>query len=241
MTDPSGTTVPSPVTYRLDDRVATITMDDGKANVLSLAMQATLHAAFDRATEDRAVVVLSGRPGVFSGGFDLATVRAGGPDMVAMIRGGFELSARLLAHPYPVVMACTGHAVAMGAFLLLSGDYSVGAAGDYKLVTNEVAIGMTMPYTAIEISRQRLSPAAFNRALLLAETFHPHNGVEAGFLDHVVPTDQVHDTAHRLAESLAALDLNAHAATKLRARANALQAISDAIATDAAAMERILG
>lgn len=240
MTDQSSP-VASPVSYRLDDRVATITMDDGKANVMSLPMQSTLHAALDRATTDRAVVILGGRPGVFSGGFDLVTMRTGGADMVAMVRGGFELSSRLLSHPYPVVIACTGHAVAMGAFLLLSGDYRIGAAGSFKLVTNEVAIGMTMPYTAVEIARQRLTPAAFNRSVLLSEPFGPHNGVEAGFLDHVVPAEQLQVTAQQMAESLTVLDMNAHAESKRRARAQVLQAMAEGIVADTAAMERALG
>lgn len=232
--------VESSVTYHIDDRVATITMDDGKANVMSLPMQATLHAALDRATDDQAVVILTGRPGVFSGGFDLVTMRAGGADMVAMVRGGFELSSRLLSHPFPVVIACTGHAVAMGAFLLLSGDYRIGAAGSFKLVTNEVAIGMTMPYTAVEIARQRLTPAAFNRSVLLAESFGPHNGVEAGFLDQVVPAEQLHDAARVLARSMTTLDMRAHADSKLRARGQALQAMSDGIVADTEGMERSL-
>lgn len=241
MTDLPSTPIASSVSYGFHNGVATIVMDDGKANALSLAMQAVIHAALDRATDDRAVVIIAGRPGVFSGGFDLATIRAGGADMVAMIRGGFELSARLLAHPYPVVMACTGHAVAMGAFLLLSGDFRVGTEGQFKLQTNEVAIGMTMPHTAIEITRQRLTPAAFTRSLLLAEPFGPHNAVEAGFLDQVVAPEYLLDTARRLAESMTALDMTAHAATKQRARAQALRAITDGIAADAAAMERVLG
>jgi enoyl-CoA hydratase len=161
------------VDYRMADSVAAITMDDGKVNVMSLAMQQEIHAALDRAERDTAVVLLSGRDGVFSAGFDLPVLRAGGPDALAMVRGGFELAARVLGFPFPVVIACTGHAMAMGAFLLLSGDYRIGGAGEYKLTANEVAIGLTMPRAAIEILRQRLTPAAFNRATLLAEVFRP--------------------------------------------------------------------
>ena len=116
-------------------------MDDGKVNALSPQMFTEINAAFDRAESDRAVVVLTGREGVFSGGFDLPLLRAGGPDSIAMLRSGFELAERTLSFPMPVVIACTGHAMAMGVFLLLSGDYRVGAAGPYKYSANEVAIG----------------------------------------------------------------------------------------------------
>src|SRR6185503_10431701 len=131
------------VSYQLDGSVATITMDDGKVNALSLQMLTELGAALDRATADRAVVVLTGRDGIFSAGFDLKVLRAGGPDAWAMLRGGFELAERILSFPTPVLIACTGHAIAMAVFLLLSGDYRVGVDGPYKINANEVAIGLT--------------------------------------------------------------------------------------------------
>ena len=220
------------VTYELKDAIATITMDDGKVNVMSLRMQAELNGALDRAAADRAVVVLSGRSAVFSAGFDLAVLRAGGTDSIAMVRGGFELAERVLSFPTPVVVACTGHAVAMGVFLLLSGDYRVGAAGSYKIAANEVAIGLTMPWAAVEVLRQRLTPSCFNRAAMLSEPFSPDNAVEAGFLDRVVGVAEVHDVARSTAVTLSALDMDAHAATKLRARAHALQAIRAGIDAD---------
>ena len=227
------------VHYELRDSVAAITMDDGKVNVLSLAMATELNAALDRAAADRAVVLLSGRERIFSAGFDLETLRAGGPDAVAMLRAGFELSARLLAFPMPVVIACPGHAVAMGVFLLLAGDYRLGADGPYRITANEVAIGLTLPRAAIEILRQRLTPAAFNRAVTLAEPFAPVDAVTAGFLDRVVPAAELQDTAAAIARQLGTLDMGAHAASKLRARAPALAAIRAAIDADFAELRAV--
>jgi enoyl-CoA hydratase len=220
------------VTYRLVDSVATVAMDDGKVNVLSLAMLTQLDEALDRAADDAAVVVLSGRERVLSAGFDLAALRSGGSEGLTMLRSGFELAHRLLSFPTPVVIACTGHAIAMGVFLLLSGDYRIGASGPYKITANEVAIGMTLPHAAIEICRQRLAPAHFNRAVVLAEVYSPDNAIEAGFVDRVVTPDAVHDTAREVATELAKLDMAAHAATKQRARGPALQAIRAAIESE---------
>src|SRR3954468_10810787 len=107
------------VTDRIEDAIATITMDDGKRNALSPAMLAELNAALDRAEAARALVVLTGRDGVFSAGFDLRVLGNAGADAAGMVRTGFELAARLLAFPTPTVVACTGHAIAMGAFLVL--------------------------------------------------------------------------------------------------------------------------
>ena len=117
------------LTYTVDEGIATVVMDDGKANVMSPAMQRDLHGALDRAESDDAIVVLVGREGVFSGGFDLNVLREGGRAADDMVQGGFELSLRMRSFPKPIVVACTGHAVAMGAFLLLSGDTRVGATG----------------------------------------------------------------------------------------------------------------
>lgn len=224
------------VTYRLHDAVAAITMDDGKVNVLSLAMIAELDAALDRAAADRAVVVLTGRDGVFSAGFDLPVLRGGGTEAADLLHAGFELAARLLAFRTPVVVACPGHAVAMGAFLVLSGDYRIGASGPYKITANEVAIGITMPYAAVEICRQRLTPAGFNRAVVIADVFPPEDAVTAGFLDRVVPATELAQTAAATAARLVSLDLDAHAATKQRARRLVGTALREAIDADDAAI-----
>jgi enoyl-CoA hydratase len=220
------------VDYRFDGGIATITMDDGKVNVASPAMQAELNAAFDRAEADGAVVLLSGRDGVFSAGFDLKLLRAGGSEALTMVRGGFELAARVLAFPHPVVMACTGHAVAMGVFLLQSGDFRIGAAGPYRFVANEVALGIRMPYPAIAILRQRLTPTCLSRAVLLAETFTPDNAVEAGFLDRVVEPDRLAEVARETAEAMLALDAQAHAMSKARLREQTLRDIRTGIEAD---------
>lgn len=220
------------VSYRLLDGVATIAIDDGKVNALSPAMLAEIGTALDRATADEAVVLLTGRPGLLSAGFDLTVLRARGPQADAMVRSGFELAARMLAHPRPVVIACTGHAIAMGAFLLLSGDYRIGVAGPYRITANEVAIGLTLPLAATEICRQRLTPAAFSRATVLAEVFGPADAVQAGFLDRMVAEPELADAARQVAEHVRELDMGAHAATKLRVRSGALSAITAAITQD---------
>jgi enoyl-CoA hydratase len=220
------------VTYRLQDSVATITMDDGKMNALSVDMFSEINVAFDRAKADRAVVVFTGRERVFSAGFDLRILRAGGPDAGKMVRMGFELAERILAFPAPVVIACTGHAIAMGAFLVLSGDYRVGAVGAHKIGANEVAIGITMPFFGVEMCRQRLATAHFHRAVINAEIYGPEDAVVAGFLDRVVPASELQDVARNTAAQLAKLDIDVHTATKLRARDHALKAIRAAIEAD---------
>ncbi len=222
------------VAYKLEQPICTITLDDGKVNCLSPQMLAEVNAALDRAEKDRAAVVLAGRKGKFSAGFDLTIIGRGGSDAVDMLINGFRLGERLLSFPMPVVIACTGHALAMGSFLLLSADYRIGADGAHKIGANEVAIGMTMPRFGVEICRQRLVPAHFHRAVISAEIYSPAGAVEAGFLDRVVPEDELIAAARDKATALAELNMHAHTATKLRARHEALQAVRKAIEADEA-------
>lgn len=225
--------MPARLTYDLRDAIATITLDDGKANALSTDMLVEIGGALTRAEADRAAVLLQGRPGMFSAGFDLRVLKAGGPEVTAMFLGGFELAHRLLSFPSPVVVACTGHALAMGSFLLLSADYRVGTSGLYKIGANEVAIGLTMPFFGIEICRQRLTPAYFQRSVINAEIHSPEAAVLAGFLDRVVPEGELLATARTVAAELGKLDRDTHTATKRRARGQALAAIRAAIDADA--------
>ena len=221
------------VTYELAEGIATITVDDGKANAITLALVDEIRAALDRAEGDGAVVVLAGRPGRFSGGFDLPTLTAFTYESADLLRAGFELSHRLLAFPRPVVISCTGHAIAMGSFLLLSGDHRIGIAGaGHKIGATEVAIGMAMPWAAIEVLRQRLTRAEFDRAALLAEVFTPDTAVGAGFLDEVVPVGELEARTHAIATRLATLDAKAHHVTKQRARGAMLEALAAAIERD---------
>lgn len=225
--------MPDALTYELSDSIATIVMDDGKVNALSLDMLQSIDAAFDRASGDGALaVVFAGREGRFSGGFDLATLRTGSQDAFKMLRQGFELAEKMLSFPRPVVIGCTGHAIAMGVFLLLSGDYRIGAAGDFRIHANEVAIGLPMPRSAVEICRQRLAPAHFNRAVNLAEPYTPDDAVAAGFLDRVVPAAEVLPSAHASATALAKLNMPAHEVSKQRVREGALAALRAAIEAD---------
>jgi enoyl-CoA hydratase len=220
------------VTYDCSNGVSTIRMDDGKVNCLAPKMLSELGHAFDRAEADKAVVLLIGREGKFSAGFDLGVFERGGDELRDMLKAGARLAERMLSFPTPVVIGCTGHALAMGAFLILSGDLRIGAGGPFKIGLNEVAIGMTVPHFGIEIARQRLSPAHFNRALLTAEIYSPESAVIAGFLDRVVPASEIAAASREAALAFTRLDMTAHAGTKRRAREAALSALKAAMVSD---------
>jgi enoyl-CoA hydratase len=226
-------TMSEPATYELDGGVATITMDDGKVNALSPTMLRAVHAGFDQAEQDAAVVVLTGRESYFSAGFDLEVFAGGEADrVIEMLRLGATLAERILAFPRPVLAACNGHAVAAGSFLLLAADLRIGTEGPFRIGLNEVKIGLTVPWFAIELARQRLQPAAFSRAVINANIYGPADAASAGFLDRVVAAGELRAVILEQAAQHAELDAAAHIATKLRARAGTLAAVRSAIETE---------
>jgi enoyl-CoA hydratase len=111
---------------------------------------------------------------------------------------------------------------------MLSADRRIGIRGNFKIGLNEVAIKLVLPLFAIEIARQRLTPAYFNR-VVTGEMCTPEESVVAGFLDEVVPPEDLAARSLDVARSLTTIDYATHSATKLRVRAAALAALDQAI------------
>lgn len=220
------------VDYTVEGNVALISMDDQGHNLISPNMLAQLNTALDQAEKEGLAVLLTGAREVFSAGFDLNILRSGVSDTFAMLIGGFSLSKRLLSFPRPVIVACNGHAIAMGAFLLLSADYRIGVVGDYKLVANEVKNGLTLPHSALAVCRYRLRPSFYDRVVNLSEVFKPSAGIQAGFLDEIVEAEQLHNTAMARAQTYAGLNAPAFKGTKLRMRKYVIKDVKRAIWAD---------
>ena len=223
--------MPERIAYRLCDGVATITMDDGKLNVMSTGMLHDLDAAFRLAERDEAIIVLrSGRKDIFSAGFDLKVLAANDPERsLEMVRAGAELALRLLSHPFPTLGIMEGHAFPMGTFLLLACDVRIAARGKHRMGLNEVAVGISPPGFAIELTRSRVHPAWLNRTVTLGEMFEPDDACAAGFLDHVVAGTEIEQTIDRIVSALRKLHAGSHALAKQRLRHSTISAMREAI------------
>jgi len=215
----------------IEDGIARITLDDGKVNALSREMIGEIGEALDAAERAGAVVVLSGREGIFSAGFDLTTFARGPEAGVAMVRAGAELIERLLGFPRPVLTVCTGHAYPAGAFLMLSADVRLGVAGPFRIGMNEVAIGITVPKFAVELARHRLTPTGFSR-ITTAPMFAPDEAARLGYLDRVLDADELAGAVEAEAARLRALDMPSFTATKARINERALHAVRAAASDD---------
>ncbi|WP_339071087.1 crotonase/enoyl-CoA hydratase family protein [Pseudomonas idahonensis] len=220
------------ISYHLEDGIATLTLSNGKVNAISPDVIAAFNAALDQATADRAVVIITGQPGILSGGYDLKVMTAGPKEAVALVTLGSTLARRLLSHPFPVIVACPGHAVAKGAFLLLSADYRIGVDGPFSIGLNEVQIGMTMHHAGIELARDRLRRSAFHRSVINGEMFDPQSAVDAGFLDKVVSAEELQGAALAAARQLKKINMLAHKNTKLKVRKGLLETLDNAIIQD---------
>ena len=220
------------VAYQLDDGVATLTLSNGKVNAISNEVIAAFNAALDQAEKDRAVVIITSGPGILSGGYDLKIMTSSPEAAMDLVAAGSTLARRMLSHPFPIVVACTGHAVAKGAFLLLSADYRIGVEGPFSIGLNEVQIGMTMHNAGIELARNRLNTSAFGRSVINGEMFDPKGALQAGFLDKVVAPEELTDAARTVALQLKKINMKAHKQTKLKVRKDFLETLDKAIELD---------
>ena len=192
----------SACTFEVDDGVAVLRLDDGKANAVNYEILAAVDSAVSDAEQDARALVIAGREGRFSAGFDLGLVGQGPPAARALVAAGARTAMRIYGARVPVVAACTGHAIAFGAIMLLSSDVRLGADASAKIGLNEVSIGMPLPVFAVELARDRLSPRCFTAATALATLYSPADAVDAGYLDELAPPDELMDAAVERAKAL---------------------------------------
>lgn len=216
----------TPATVEITNDIALIRMDDGKANAINFEMLEALNAALDKAEAEAKAIVLAGRDGRFSGGFDLNAFASLGADGVyKLLDAGAELLLRLYGNKLPVVAACTGHAIAMGVFILNACDTRVGTAGDYKIGANEAITGMNLPIFAMELSHDRLNPTHLTRATIQGFIYDPAGAVEAGYLDMLAETGKAEASAMAVAAQLAHLPAASYAWNKQAIRKATLDRI----------------
>ena len=208
--------------------VAVLKIHAGKVNAFSHELIDELHSALDEiiAGEPKAVV-LTGQEGIFSAGFDLKVMKSSPENAAKLIQAGGELLSRMYLLEKPLIIAASGHAVAMGAITLFVGDIRIGAEGSFKIGLNETNIGMVLPQFVIALAQDRLSTSMRSRAIAIGEIFNPEDACKAGFLDMTVPQDQLLVEAIAYGEKLGAyVDQKAFAENKRRLRIATLESVA---------------
>lgn len=224
------------VKYEGSRDIAVLSIDDGKANALSHEVVKAFNAGLDRAFKESKAVVIVGRPGMLSAGFDLKVMSSGPKAMRALVTEGAELLLRLYTFPKPIVVACTGHAMAAGALLLLASDTRLGVDGEFKIGLNEVSLGMPLPIFGVELARTRLAPTFLERATAQAEIFNPKSAIQVGYLDHLSGSQTIVDDAMEKAERLAKLGASAFEQTRSTLRKASARHIQKTLAADIAGL-----
>jgi enoyl-CoA hydratase len=211
------------------ENVTIITLDDGKANDFSPTMISEFNSLLDQVPTNKGSLLIHGREGMFSAGFDLKVMMSGAEPAVNMVRSGFKMLQRVFSFPRPVVASCTGHAIALGAFLLCSSDYRIGVKGDYKIGANELRNNMIVPTPILEIAKFKLTKSHKQRALLNAEMYAIEDAIEPGYLDEIVDADKIYDIALEKAKDLATLAHPQYNETKMLDQEDVIKKISNGI------------
>jgi enoyl-CoA hydratase/carnithine racemase len=224
------------VQYVVRDRIAHATIGNGKANALSFDVLAGLNDALTRAEDagesEVGALLISGAEGMFSGGFDLQVMRSGAQAAGTLVTDGGELFARMYGSQMPVVVACTGHAIAAGALLLLGADARIGARGPFRIGLIETQLGMVLPRWAVELAQERLSKRHVQDATVGARIYDPEGAADAGFLDSVVPPEALAEAAETEARRWAEFPRDAYRGQVRMCRGERLGRLAEAIAAD---------
>jgi enoyl-CoA hydratase len=235
--------MPERVTFRVDDGIGRLALDDGKVNAMALPLFDAMNAALDRAERERpAAIVITGRAGVFSAGLDLKLLPTLPPDDLRRTIVAFgRTMLRVFGFPIPTIAAVGGHAIAGGAILAFACDVRVAAAGAFRLHLNEVAIGLPLPSWALAIARAAIPTRWRTEAILHARPYAPAEALERGVVDGVVPPERLVAEAGARAAALRGLDLAAYATSKARLRAPAIEWATTRLESEVAALDRLPG
>jgi enoyl-CoA hydratase len=207
--------------YEMDKGISQITMDDGKVNAMDFVFFEEMGDALDRAEGDGAeTLIITGRPGYFSGGLDIKLVPTLPPTELNRLAETFARTLlRVFSLPLPTVAVCSGHAVAGGAMLSFSCDLRFVVDGPYRVQMNEMLVGIPFPSWMLLIGRSAIPVGWFVEAFLHARAYSPAEAVEKALFHGLIaggedPVAQVKTQS----EGLKALNLKAYEMSKKRLR-----------------------
>ena len=217
-------------TLESKDDVSIITIDDGKANVFSKNMIDAFNECLDNVPTDKGSLIITGREGMFSAGFDLKVISSGDIEKIRdMTLNGFKLLARIFSFPRPVLAACSGHGIALGTFLLCCCDYRIGIKGEYMVGANEMRTNMVIPTPILELIKFRVTQSYKYRAVLGGEMFALEDATKTGIIDEITESNNLMNTAMEKAKDLSTMGNPSYSLTKELFIAEPLKKINDAI------------
>ena len=217
-------------TLSKENDISIIKLDDGKANAFSYDMLSQVNDLLKKVPRDSGALVITGREGLFSGGFDLKTLATGDMEKITkMVQLGYRLLLELFSFDRPIVAAVSGHSIALGLFVTCSADYRIAIDGKYVCQANEVRNNMDIPTQIMEIIKARVNKKYFYSAVYHSDAYSVQDSIEVGYIDEVVSEDQFMKRVMEKAKELATLPHPFYANTKKTAQDDVRQKIADAI------------
>jgi enoyl-CoA hydratase/carnithine racemase len=210
------------------DGVATLRLDRPPANALVTPLLDALAAGLDEMLAAGArAVVLTGRPGMFSGGLDVPALLAEPEAGIRTFWERFFAVNRALAEcPVPVIAAISGHAPAGGAILALHCDFRIAAAGRFRMGLNEVHVGLPVPPTILTVLAAVVGARAARWLAVRGDLVPMEEAAALGLVDRLVPAEELAVAAEGLARELSALPPVAMNTTRRASKAAVLQALA---------------
>tara|TARA_Y100000768_G_scaffold228227_1_gene172295 strand:+ start:546 stop:1241 length:696 start_codon:yes stop_codon:yes gene_type:complete len=217
-------------TFKKEEDISIITLDDGKANVFSSEMSQQVNDCLDQVETEKGCLIITGKEGMFSAGLDLKTIQSGDMEKILdMSSSAFKLLARIFSFPRPVIAACSGHGIALGTFLICCCDYRIGIKGDFMLGANEMRTNMVIPTPILELIKFRVNNSHKYRAVLGAEMYTLEKAKEAGLMDDVVNPEDLIQVAMEKAKDLATMGHPSYTLTKELFIAEPMSKINEAM------------
>lgn len=217
-------------TLSQENNISIITLDDGKANAFSFEMLTQVNQLLAQVPRDSGTLVITGRDGIFSGGFDLKTLATGDMEKITkMVQLGYKLLLELYSFERPIVAAVSGHAIALGIFITCCADYRIAKNGQYVCQANEVRNHMDIPTQIMEILIARVNKNYFYPAVYHSDAYSMQDSIAVGFIDEVVEEDKFMSRVMDKAEELSSLPHPQYVNTKHFAQGDVIKKITDAI------------
>ena len=217
-------------TLSQENDISIIKLDDGKANAFSYDMLTQVNELLSKVPRDSGALVITGREGLFSGGFDLKTLATGDMEKITkMVQLGYHLLLELYSFDRPIIAAVSGHSIALGLFVTCSADYRIAIDGEYVCQANEVRNNMDIPIQIMEILKARVNKNYFYPAVFHSDAYTVQDSIAVGVIDEVVPQAEFMDRVMDKAKELATLPHPFYAKTKESAQADVRQKILDGI------------
>ena len=228
------------IDIKLNDGIAIVTMNHGKANALDIEFCDALAARFSELkTSNARAVVLTGQGKIFSAGVNLKRLSEGGADYIRRFLPALHrLYDAAFFHPKPVIAAVNGHAIAGGAVLACCADRRIMARDSGRIGVTEILVGVPFPALAFEVVRFAVPPRHLSEFTLTGATYATDAALKRGWIDELAEPDDLLEDALAVAHELAMLSPPAFAQTKLQIR----QAVAERLqrngeATDMAVTE----